>query len=169
MLIVTFTNASVLDLKEKISKALTKAYLENPESTRLADELRLLDSAKIMTIDSFCTELIRANAERLGISPLYRIADGAEALILERSVMETLIEGAFLGDFSDELSVSAFESVCDALTGVKNTSSLADTLISLYDKTKSMVKELTFSLILQTIIYNMRTKSLKKHRTASIL
>ena len=46
LLIVTFTNASVLDLKEKISKALTKAYLENPESTRLADELRLLDSAK---------------------------------------------------------------------------------------------------------------------------
>ena len=140
MLIVTFTNASVLDLKEKISKALTKAYLENPESTRLADELRLLDSAKIMTIDSFCTELIRTNAERLGISPLYRIADGAEALILERSVMETLIEGAFSGGFSDELSVSTFESVCDALTGVKNTASLADTLISLYDKTKSMVK-----------------------------
>lgn len=141
MLIVTFTNASVLDLKEKVSRALTKAYLEHPESTRLRDELRLLESARIMTIDSFCTELIRSNAERLGISPLYRIADGAEALILERSVMESLIEAAFLGELDERLSVSEFETVCDALTGVKNTSSLADILISLYDKTKSMVKE----------------------------
>ena len=140
MLIVTFTNASVLDLKEKVSKALTKAYLEHPENERLASEMRLLDGARIMTIDSFCSELIRSNAERLGISPLYRIADGAEALILERSVMESLIDAAFSGELSEDFSPSEFEAVCDALTGVKNTASLADTLISLYGRTKSMVK-----------------------------
>lgn len=139
MLIVTFTNASVLDLKEKVSRAITEAYLNNPESARLSDELRLIDTAKIMTIDSFCTELVRRNAERLGISPLYRVAEGAEALILERSVMETLLEAGFSGEI-ENISPEELEGVCDALTGVKNTSSLADVLISLYDKTKSMVK-----------------------------
>ena len=140
MLIVTFTNASVIDLKEKVSRALSDAYLSHPESARLADEIRLLEVAKISTIDSFCSELVRQNAERLGISPLYRIAESAEALILERSIMEALIEGAFSGEVELGVSMEEFESVCDALTGVKNTSSLSDVLISLYSKTKSMVK-----------------------------
>jgi len=140
MLIVTFTNASVADLKEKVSRALADAYLSHPESARLADEMRLLEVAKISTIDSFCSELVRQNAERLGISPLYRIAESAEALILERRIMETLTMGVFSGEIDLGVSGEEFESVCDALTGVKNTSSLSDVFISLYEKTKSMVK-----------------------------
>ena len=139
MLIVTFTNASVLDLKEKVEAALTRAHLANPDKTSLAEQIRLLSSARIMTIDSFCTELVRSNAEKLGISPLYRIAESAEALILERSVIESLIEEAFRGQ-TPNLSLLDFEEMCDALTGVKNTAGLADILISLYDKTKSMVR-----------------------------
>lgn len=141
MLIVTFTNASVFDLKEKISAALTEASLEHPEDKRLEEELRSLDYAKIMTIDSFCAEAVRINAERLGITPLYRIAETAEALILERSVIESLIDRAYRGELSDSVDPEKFEKLCDALTGVKNTSSLADVLISLYEKTKSLVKE----------------------------
>jgi len=134
MLIVTFTNASVADLKEKVSRALADAYLSHPESARLADEMRLLEVAKISTIDSFCSELVRQNAERLGISPLYRIAESAEALILERRIMETLTMGVFSGEIDLGVSGEEFESVCDALTGVKNTSSLSDVFISLYEK-----------------------------------
>ena len=138
MLIVTFTNASVFDLKEKISEALTEASLLHPENKRLEAELRALDLARIMTIDSFCAELVKTNAERLGITPLYRVSEGAETLILERSVIDALIDRAFRGEIS-EISPERFEVLCDALTGVKNTSSLADVFISLYEKTKSLV------------------------------
>ncbi len=140
MLIVTFTNASVFDLKEKIGKALTDAVEENPENKRLIDELHSLGHARIMTIDSFCTELVRANAERLGISPSYRIAEGAETLLLERSVLNSLIDSAFEGELMPKISPEDFETLCDALTGVKNTASLTDKLIALYEKTKSSIR-----------------------------
>ena len=140
MLIVTFTNAAVADLKKKISEALSEAYAENPENKRLSDELYSLDYARIMTIDSFCADLIRQNAERLSINPMYRVAETAETLILERSVMDTLVDAVFKGELSDKISPSDFEVLCDALTGVKNTSALSDILISLFEKTKSMVK-----------------------------
>ena len=139
MLIVTFTNASVADLKEKVARALAEAAERNPDSKRLEKELSSLELAKIMTIDSFCAELIRQNAERLGINPAYRVAETAEALILERSVCEALIDSAFRGEI-EGISPTGFEKLCDALTGVKNTSALADVFIALFEKTKSMVK-----------------------------
>ena len=140
MLIVTFTNASVYDLREKISEALLAASLEHPESVRLEEELRSLDYARIMTIDSFCAELVRSNAERLGITPLYRVCEGAESAILQRSMIDALIERTFEGDLMPDITPERFELLCDALTGVKNTASLADVLLSLFEKTKSMVR-----------------------------
>ena len=140
MLIVTFTNASVFDLKEKISAALTKAAAENPENKRLEEEIYALGAAKIMTIDAFCAELVRTNAERLGITPVFRVADSAEALIIERGLLCTLTEAAYASELMPRVEPVAFEKLCDALTGVKNTASLPDRLISLYEKTKSTVK-----------------------------
>ena len=137
MLIVTFTNASVYDLKEKISAALTEAAVENP---KLEKELRALDHAKIMTINSFCAEFVRINANRLGVSPAYRIAEPAEAIILEKNVIEALIEATYKGELEPEINARDFESLCDALTGVKNTDELANRFIFLYEKTKSMLK-----------------------------
>ena len=140
MLIVTFTNASVYDLKEKISKALLSAVNENPSNKRLERELRGLGHARIMTIDSFCAEVVRTHAEKLGITPSYRISESSEMLILERSLLEGLTEAAYSGELSPNIEPRAFEVLCDALTGVKNTGSLSDILISLYEKTKSSVR-----------------------------
>ena len=56
MLIVTFTNASVLDLKEKVSRAITEAYLNNPESARLSDELHLTLHLRISQVGIEGTE-----------------------------------------------------------------------------------------------------------------
>ncbi|MBO5879625.1 MAG: UvrD-helicase domain-containing protein [Clostridia bacterium] len=140
MLIVTFTNASVYDLKEKIGKALTKAVNENPQNKRLERELRALECARIMTIDSFCAEVVRTYAERLGITPIYRISEGAEALLIERTVLNSLIDAAFEGELAPKIEPEDFEILCDALTGVKNTADVADILLSLYEKTKSSVR-----------------------------
>ena len=140
MLIVTFTNASVYDLRKKIGEALTEASLLAPENKNLESQLRLLDYARIMTIDSFCAEVVRTHAERLGISPAYRICETAETLILERTMIDTLIDSALKGELSERIDPVKFEKLCDALTGVKNTADLADILITLYEKTKNLVK-----------------------------
>ncbi len=146
MLIVTFTNASVFDLREKIGTALKAAVKKNPENKRLENELYALDAAKIMTIDAFCSELVRTNAERLGVTPAFRIADSAEALIMERGLLSALTEAAYRGELMPRVMPDAFERLCDALTGVKNTDTLFDKFISLYEKTKSMVREVDIFL-----------------------
>ena len=92
MLIVTFTRAAAAELKAKIAKALTKALAENPSNKRLADQLLLLGSADISTIDSFFQKIVRENFEQLGIPANFRIADASELLPICFEVMEGVTE-----------------------------------------------------------------------------
>ena len=134
LLIVTFTNAAVGELKERIGKAIRTALAENPGNQRLQRQLLLLPSATICTIDSFCNEVLRATTGAVGIPPNYRIADAAEAELLGGAVCESLIAAAYEGDLEDEIPSAAFAELCDALTRVKADTALAPTLLSLYRK-----------------------------------
>ena len=81
MLIVTFTNAAVAEMRERITSAIKEKLTENPENLRLERQLYMLPSARISTIDSICNDILKNNAERFGISPKYRIADPIEATL----------------------------------------------------------------------------------------
>ncbi len=135
MLIVTFTNAAVADLKEKITGALREAIAENPFDERLLHQLYALPSAHISTIDSFCNEILKSNCEKFGISPKYRIADPIEADLLAHSVWSLLIDAAYNGDI-EGISPEEFEELTVSLAGVKNNSSLEEAFSFLYDKAK---------------------------------
>ena len=128
MLIVTFTNAAASELRAKISKALTLAVEKNPENKHLSRQLYLLPSAKIRTIDSFCNEILRANCDRVGLAPSYRIADAAEIELLAISILEGLIEACYNGLLPDVASPEEFEELCDCLTDSKRTEGLSEVL-----------------------------------------
>ena len=134
LLIVTFTNAAVGELKERIGGAIREALKQNPGNPRLERQLLLLPSATICTIDSFCNEVLRANTGAVGIPPTYRIADAAEAELLGGAVLESLIAAAYEGDLADEIDPQSFAELCDALTRVKTDGELSSTLLSLYRK-----------------------------------
>jgi ATP-dependent helicase/nuclease subunit A len=121
ILVVTFTNAAASELRAKISKALTDAVEQNPEDKHLKRQLYLLPSAKIRTIDSFCNELLRANCDRVGLPPVYRIADTAECELLAISIIEGLIEAVYNGDLPEIASPEEFDRLCDCLTDTKRT------------------------------------------------
>ncbi len=136
MLIVTFTNAAVAELRERITAAIKDALLLDPENKKLEHQLYMLPSARISTIDSFCNEILKNNTERFGISPRYRIADPIEARILEHAVWSSMIAAAFEGDIP-EINALDFEELSCALTGVKNDGMLEESFEFLYDKAKS--------------------------------
>lgn len=136
MLIVTFTNASAADLREKIARTIKAAVNENPENNRLERELFLLPSARICTIDSFCNEVLRSNADTVGISSGYRLCESAEAAILSSSILNALISAAYEGELCELISREEFEELCDCLTSSKQTDKLAEVFLSLYDKSK---------------------------------
>jgi len=90
MLIVTFTNAAAADMRNKISEALSLAVANNPYNKHLRKQKIMLQSARICTIHSFFFDIVRANFEKLNISPTARIADD-EGKSLANTVMRDVI------------------------------------------------------------------------------
>ena len=141
MLIVTFTNASVGDLVKKIKEALEAAVAEHPENKRLENELYLLPSAKIRTIDAFCNEILRSNTDKCGVPPNYRIAESAEIRILSSSILDAMINTAHEGGL-ESLGIPAedFETLIEALTDTRSTDALRDVFLTLYEKSKNAIE-----------------------------
>ena len=140
MLVVTFTRASAADLKNKISRALGEA-LATGRGLRghLSRQLLLLPGAQISTIDSFCMNLVREYAPRIGLSPAFRMADNAEVRLLNESVMRTLIEDAYEG-LPSLGTREEFEALVDCLTGTRGDKSLSDILLRLAATTQGFAR-----------------------------
>lgn len=127
MLIVTFSRAAAAELRQRISIALGNALAADPGNRHLHRQLLALSSAKISTIHAYCLELIRTNFQRLGLPARFRIADDAEAKVLARTLMDSLISERYAAD-------EGFGKLADHFTGARNDKNLADTFLSLYQK-----------------------------------
>ena len=137
MLIVTFTNAAVKELRDRITAALKDKLKEDKENPRIEHQIYMLPGAKICTIDSFCNDILKNNATRFGISPRYRIADPIEANILTRATLSSLIEAVYNGTAPEIASSEEFEELTACLTGVRTAGNLEDVFSLLYEKSKS--------------------------------
>lgn len=74
--VITFTKDAEHELKDRLSQTLNNGTLRPFTQKKL---LEGLPRAKISTIHSFCSEIIREHALFLGIDPMFRIAEGAES------------------------------------------------------------------------------------------
>ncbi len=92
ILVVTFTRAAAAELKGRIATALSNALAEHPENKYLSRQLFYLGSAQISTIDSFFQKIVRANFEKSGLPPSFRLADENETEALALEILEGLIE-----------------------------------------------------------------------------
>ncbi|MBC8535306.1 helicase-exonuclease AddAB subunit AddA [Feifania hominis] len=90
-LIVTFTNAAADDVRAKIGRALRGKLAKSPNA-HLRRQLILLSRAPIDTIDGFCLKLLRANFQKLGLSPEFRIGDPNETGILKEELYGELLD-----------------------------------------------------------------------------
>lgn len=132
LLVVTFTKAAAGELRQKISRELTRAVRENPDNAHLKRQLYMLPSAKICTIDSYCGEILRQNCERVGISPGYRIAEEVECELLANNILSAIIDGIYSGALPEVASPEELYALAECLTDAKNTENINDVLRSLY-------------------------------------
>lgn len=95
LLIVTFTNAAASEMKSRISKALNDCIRENPNDDYYRKQLSLLPGAKISTIDSFCTNLVREHFYELSINQDFSILDDSELQLLEDGVISDILDENF--------------------------------------------------------------------------
>ena len=105
MLVVTFTRASAADLKRKISEAISKELAKNPTNEHLSKQLILLESSSICTIDSFFLDIVKSNFQRLGLPSNFRLADKGEIALLNKEIMNNIIEKYYDMPTVDELNI----------------------------------------------------------------
>lgn len=134
MLIVTFTRAAASELKAKISKTLSQAIAEHPESVHLQNQLLKLGSANICTIDSFFTTPVRANFEKLGLPSSIRLADDAELDPIRRKMMRESIE-ALLGNVTlESVRENAIGQLMTIISPARDSSGVIPALIDTYKR-----------------------------------
>ena len=117
-LVVTFTRASAADLKNKISKAISKKIAEDINNTHLKRQQINLGRANISTIHSFCYDLSRDHFEKLGIPAIFRMSDENEISIIKRALLDGLLE-KYYAEGSDVYKNGAF-SCRDFIFAVEN-------------------------------------------------
>ena len=95
LLVVTFTKAAAAQMKEKITLAIQKRLLEEPDNKHLQKQETLIHNAQITTIDSFCQYVLRNNFNAIGIDPSFRVADDGELRLLQEEVMQDMLENEY--------------------------------------------------------------------------
>ena len=135
MLIVTYTRAAVGELRERISSAVKKAIKARPDDHNLEQQLYMLPSAKISTIDAFCADILRANAERVGISPNFRVPDGAEAQLLGENILEGLLDAIYEGQALDVATPKELDALTDCLAQARKQGDLPAIIRRIYAST----------------------------------
>ena len=126
LLVVTFTNAAAAEMRERVLAALEMRQREDPQNRHLQRQMTLVHNASIMTIDSFCLDVIRNHFHRIGLSPGFRIADEGELILLRAEVCDTLLE-----DYYKE-GTRKFLDFADSYSTAKSDASLCAMIEELY-------------------------------------
>ncbi len=127
LLVMTFSNAAALEMKQRIMARVSDMLAVHPDDEQLLRQQLLLGRAQIGTVHSFCISLIRENFQLLGISPNLRVADEKELEILRRDCASGTVER-----FHSERG-AAFAELVELLSSGRDDSRLFSTLFSLYD------------------------------------
>ncbi|MCH5304778.1 MAG: UvrD-helicase domain-containing protein, partial [Ruminococcus sp.] len=127
MLIVTFTRAASAEMRSRIESALNELLRSDPYNKYLLNQKQLLYSAKISTIDSFCSDFIRQYFYRLNIQSDFRIADEGELSILQAKALDNALE-----TFYSE-NTPAFKNLVNSTCTYRNDDNLRKNILSTYN------------------------------------
>ena len=94
-LIITYTKAAAAELRGKIAAKLTERIAIEPQNRHLQQQMQRLYLAKISTVHSFCTDILREYAYRLDVSADFRVADENECVELQARVMQQILDEAY--------------------------------------------------------------------------
>lgn len=95
LLCVTFTNAAAAQLREKLTKALSEMAAKYPENSWLAQQQSRLQTARILTINAFCLELVKNNAHALGLQSDLRIMEENDVILLRKEMLGKAIDAYY--------------------------------------------------------------------------
>lgn len=130
LLIVTFTRAAALQMRERIARALEEEY-RRTKLHSLRRQLSMIAGADICTIDSFCINLVKRNFYRVDIAPDFVIADTNEMKILREEVLIDVLEAMYAS--CDE----GFKLLSEGVGNAKSDNELKEIILKAYLSTRS--------------------------------
>jgi len=95
LLVVTFTEAAALEMRERIAAALEERRLVADEGGRFSRQLTLLPGAHISTLHAFCLWVLHNYYYRLDLDPSFQVLDEAEDRLLKREVLGQVLEECY--------------------------------------------------------------------------
>ncbi len=139
ILIVTFSRAAASDMKAKLTRELRKRASESPDDKSIGRALTELPTARIGTIHSFCLSLLKRHYGELSLPAKMRVADDAEAKLMKTECMDATLDH-FFSSASEPTGdpTTDFVALTDHLIGGETDDALAQTLLSLYEKTSCL-------------------------------
>ena len=160
LLIVTFTNASALEMRVRIGKELDLKAKENPTNTYILKQKLLLKNAKICTIDSFCIDLVRKHFGVLGISPDFSVATSADTSYLSEKALKTVLAKHFANPSKE------FKSLCESFNIYSSDNGLHNAIKDIYDFCLCMSRPNAW---LENAVKNYNNTDLKTNCFADII
>ncbi len=127
LLVVTFTRVAAQEMKQRIGDALSELIKKDPTDRKLINQQMLLPTAKICTIDSFCSDLVKENFQALSIAPDFKIADAGELELLSKQAMDITMEQMYQSD-----ETSDFKNLAELLFSGRDDRKTAEMAEKLY-------------------------------------
>ena len=100
-LMITYTKAAAAELRGKIAAKLSEHLAADPDNRHLQRQMQRLYLAKISTVHSFCTDLLRQHANRMDLAPDFRVGDENECRQLRQQTMDALLDEAYANWMED--------------------------------------------------------------------
>ncbi len=107
ILMVTFTEAAAAEMRGRLRKELQKLHATRPDDEQLAQQLALLDTARISTLHGFCLQLAREHFHELGLDPQFGVLDEQQTRPLQREALDELLERHYAGTSAESRAVQA--------------------------------------------------------------
>jgi len=127
LLVVTFTKAAAAEMRSRLNGRIAALIAKDPRNRHLLRQQMLLPQATICTIDSFCAQLLREQATKIGISPRFRVAEDTALRVMKNEIAEQVISEAYAANDP------SFRKLCDLLTTDRSDSRLTEQLLQTYD------------------------------------
>jgi len=107
ILMVTFTEAAAAEMRARIRGELQRLQANRPHDEHLAQQLALLDTARICTLHSFCLQLAREHFNELGLDPQFSVLDEQQTRPLVRDTLDELLEEHYAGEADSDQAIQA--------------------------------------------------------------
>lgn len=127
LLVVTFTKAAAAEMRSRLGARLSEKLAADPHNRHLLRQQMLLPTASICTIDSFCGQLLREQAQRVGISSRFRVADQTTLKVMKHDIAVEVLEQAY------KENEPAFTALCHTLADDRSDRQLIDQILHTFD------------------------------------